>query len=206
MTEQYALFEYLPEPQPVERPKESLKEKVYRFFLGDDIFKQIALAYEDGFIRIWNVNSTALADSKILYDAGALHPSMGRIDALAFDPQGQSLAAVIHGENIKIWGIIGGREVANFKHSGIMQVSFSPDVSYLVSASFLDKTARVRSGEYEQAGVSVNYCHQCQTPRVSHCVASDGKPTLEKYDISIIHHLLPFVTLSLCDKKHFPCF
>jgi|TARA_B110000003_G_scaffold267309_1_gene295380 WD40 repeat-containing protein SMU1 len=99
----------------------------------------IAVGFADGFIEMWDWDAGIIrsVDGAMVHDAGVL--------ALDFSQKGDMLASACQRGNIKVWKVHKGQILRNFERAHpqeITSISFSPDSSYILSAS-VDGTSRI---------------------------------------------------------------
>ena len=83
-------------------------------------------------IRLWNLATLTAAEDPVL------NGNNGAIYALAFSPDGKTLAAGSFDGPIKLWNIPGRQEIGSLKGhlSNIEGLAFSPDGRTLASSSY----------------------------------------------------------------------
>jgi WD40 repeat protein len=88
------------------------------------------------YIKLWDV---ATAQDQIWFKVDASH-----VTALAFSPDGQTVATGSHDQTVKLWDAATGQEQATLRgHAGaVTAVAFAPDGRHLATASY-DQTVRL---------------------------------------------------------------
>lgn len=102
----------------------------------------IAAAGEDRTIRLWNINSGSVQRSFVGHDSG--------VTALAFSPDGRSLASGSADNTVRIWNVASGEQgpVLTGVEQWVLSVAWSPD-GRLIAAGGGDGAVRLwdaRSG------------------------------------------------------------
>jgi WD40 repeat protein len=101
---------------------------------------------DDKTIKIWQLSTGEILRTLKTQSSG-LNSAKGHsaeVNAVAFSPDGQTLASASHDKTIKIWQLSTGKVISTLtEHSDkVMSVAFSPDGQMLVSCSW-DRTVKI---------------------------------------------------------------
>ena len=113
--------------------------KAFVYALGfspDDT--QLAIAFGAGFVSLHDLRTGRK-------DRGLGSPGRLRVNALAYSPDGQSLASGTQHEGVQVWNPRTGDRIREIEdHEGeVLSVAYSPDGRYLASGG-TDRTLRIR--------------------------------------------------------------
>jgi WD40 repeat protein len=89
---------------------------------------RVAVAYKDNHIVLWDLTSREPV-------GGELIGHLDRVSALAFSPDGKTLASGSHDRRVKLWSVPAASEVASLEahQGGVFCLAFSPDGTVLAS-------------------------------------------------------------------------